>query len=101
MRKLSDINYSELFFKGTILRNYLKEDFFYDYMLCYAPWEKNMLLINITKGDLKKGSTYGGTIPINNTDNTFSVDKKGFEYTFGAAELENWYLIEEKEWLVI
>lgn len=98
MRKLSELSYSEIFFKGTILRNYINKELFYDYMLCYAPWEKNMLLINITKNNLKKGSAFGGTIPVENNDN-FVVDRKGFEYTLGESELENWFLIEEDEWL--
>jgi hypothetical protein len=69
-------------------------DNFYDYLLAQASWEENMMAVNITQNDIKKGAVYGGAIPVNKEVGEFVVTKKGFEHTFGK-DLEGWFLIED------
>lgn len=76
MRPLNSIKQDEEFFKGTIVRFYIDKSLFYDYLLTYAPWEENMMLVNITSNDSKRGSVYGGTIPIDKSAGRFVVNKK-------------------------
>lgn len=91
---LIEVEENRKFWRGTLLRFYYNNDNFYDYLLAQASWEDNMMAVNITKNDIKKGAVYGGLIPVNKEAGEFVVTKKGFEHTFGK-NLEGWFLIED------
>ena len=99
---LKDIDENEEFFRGTFLRKYNavlndnvspEEDNFYDYMLVHLPWEKDMIMVNVTKNSSKIGAGFSGSIPINSQSNQFAVNKKGFQHTLGK-NLKDWYILK-------
>lgn len=82
---------------GTKLRhhnvgkNTLQELDYYDYILAYANWDPNsMMLVNITENDSKAGYVYGGTV---NTGGSASVNKSALQHTLGEG-LTDWYILE-------
>ncbi|MDO6761841.1 hypothetical protein Q4566_16665 [Tamlana sp. 2_MG-2023] len=99
---LKGIDYKDEFYCGTVLRKYNvgmnpdiinKNDNFYDYLLVYLNWEENMVLVNVTENSSKKGYGYSGTIPVNTSSGNFTVNRKGFEFSFGK-DLEDWFLLK-------
>lgn len=91
---LIEIAEDRKFWRGTLLRFYYNKENFYDYLLAHAAWEENMMAVNVTEKDSKRGAVYGGTIPLNKEDGEFIVTKKDFQYAFGK-ELEGWFLLED------
>lgn len=103
LRLLREINDNEEFFRGTILRKYNvglndsvtnNEENYFDYLLVSLPWEKDMIMINITKGSNKFGAGYTGSIPVNTSNGNFSVNKENLQHTLGE-DLLDWFLIED------
>jgi hypothetical protein len=91
---LIEVEENRVFWRGTLLRFYYNDEDFYDYLLAQASWEENMMAVNVTENDIKKGAIYGGVIPVNKEDGEFVVTKKGFQHAFGK-NLEGWFLIED------
>ena len=99
---LNSIDENEEFWSGTIIRKINagmnvknKADDFYDYILAYANWDSDsMMLVNITEQNSKAGSVYGGVIPIFDNEKKVVI-KKGFKHTLGN-DLKDWYLILRK-----
>lgn len=95
LKPLIEVEENKEFWRGTLLRFYYTNEKFYDYLLAQAPWEENMIIVNVTANDIKKGAVYGGVIPTIKKSGKFIVTKKSFEHTFGG-KLENWFLIEDQ-----
>lgn len=106
LRPLIEIDDSEKFYRGTLLRKYNvnsltsipgSEDDFYDYLLVHLLWDKmNMLVVNVTKNNSKLGAVYSGVIPVSGLPEEFTVNKEGFRHAFGK-DLKDWYLIENPD----
>lgn len=94
MISLIGIEDNREFWRGTLLRFYYNEKSYYDYLLAQAPWEENMLVVNVTENDNKRGAVYVGVIPVDSSEGKFVVKKKDFQHTFGK-NLEGWYLLED------
>jgi hypothetical protein len=100
---LHDIDSDQEFWSGTKLRvlnvgMYVedKSEDYYDYILAYANWDSDsMMIVNITENNSKAGSVYGGVIPIRTDLGKAVVTKAGFQHTLGN-ELKDWYLIIEE-----
>ena len=91
---LNEIDEDRKFFKGTVLRFYYHDEDYYDYLLASAPWEKDMMAVNITEDSIKRGYVYAGVIPVTPKNNEFAVVKKGFQHAFGK-NLDGWFLLEK------
>ncbi|MCK5776095.1 MAG: hypothetical protein KAH25_07965 [Bacteroidales bacterium] len=101
LKSLEEVESHEKFWSGTRLRNYkvglnvkVDEDDYYDYILAYALWEKeSMMLVNVTNGlgKNKAGSVYGGVLPVRLDTGSAVVDRASFEFTLG--ELKDWFII--------
>jgi len=100
---LHDIDSTKEFWSGTKLRVLNvgmnvddKSEDYYDYILAYASWEsESMMIVNITDNNSKAGSVYGGVIPIRTDLGRAVVTKAGFQHTLGKG-LKDWYLIIEE-----
>lgn len=91
---LIEVDENREFWRGTLLRFQYNQDEFYDYLLAQAPWDENMLAVNVTENNPKKGAIYGGTIPVKKERGEFVVTKKAFQHAFGK-NLQGWFLIED------
>lgn len=101
MIKLTDIDETREFWSGTKLRKYKvglntpnADEDYYDYILAYAPWDKeSMMLVNITEGigKNKSGSVYAGVLSVKLETGKAIVTKSSFQHTL--EDFENWYLL--------
>lgn len=99
--KLSEIDERAEFWSGTKLRKYNvglntedRNEDYYDYILAYANWDKeSMMLVNITEGlgKNKAGSVYSGVLPIKLETGKAIVNKASFLHTL--EDIENWYIL--------
>jgi len=101
MKNLAELNDNFEFKIGIRLRHYnvglnVKDEEldYYDYILAYALWlPDEMMLVNITEGSSKAGGVYGGTIIVDRSNGKIIGEMRNLKYTLGD-DLKDWYLLE-------